>query len=84
LHRSSSGTAEAMSVFYGLRHCQELCAAFVHLRTDNESCRGLLNGTLFPDNIGCMRLYLSLHELTFQCDLKRVHFRSVFYGTENY
>ena len=72
LHRSSSGTAEAMSVFYGLRHCQELCAAFVHLRTDNESCRGLLNGTLFPDNIGCMRLYLSLHELTFQLNCYKV------------
>ena len=72
LYRSSSGTAEAMAILHGLRHCQLLGAAFVHLRTDNESCRGLLNGTLFPDNIGCMRLYLCLPELTFQLHCYKV------------
>jgi ribonuclease HI len=76
LHYSSSGTAEAMACFHGLRHCQQLGAAFVHLRTDNQSCKGLLDGTRFPDNIGCMRLYLYLCEIDFQLHCYKVYSHS--------
>jgi ribonuclease HI len=76
LYRSSSGTAEAIACLHGLRKCQELGAAFVSLRTDNQSCKGLMDGTLFPDNIGCMRLYLYLREITFQLNCYKVYSHS--------
>jgi len=76
LYRSSSGTAEAIACLHGLRKCQEIGAAFVSLRTDNQSCKGLMDGTLFPDNIGCMRLYLYLREIDFQLTCYKVYSHS--------
>ena len=57
---STSDNAEAMAIFHGLLHCLRLRAPFIYVRTDNMSCKGLLDGTVFPESLGCLRLYLLL------------------------
>jgi len=66
LGKSTSGTAEAMAIYYGLLHCHRLNAAFIHVRTDNSSCKELIDGTWFPDSLGCMVLYQYLRECSAQ------------------
>ena len=72
LSMSTSGNAEAMAIYHGLEHSQRLSAPFVHVRTDNSSCKELLDGNWFPDNIGCLRLYLFLQECTAQVHCYKV------------
>jgi ribonuclease HI len=72
LSRSTSGNAEAMSIYHGLVHSQRLSAPFVHVRTDNSSCKELMDGNWFPDSLGCLRLYLYLRECTAQVHCYKV------------
>ena len=57
---STSDNAEAMAIFHGILHCQRLNAPFIHVRTDNLACKEFLDGLVFPENLGCLRLYLAL------------------------
>jgi len=57
---STSDNAEAMAIFHGVLHCQRLNAPFIHVRTDNLACKEFLDGLVFPENLGCLRLYLAL------------------------
>lgn len=72
LSLSTSGNAEAMAIYHGLAHSQRLSAPFVHVRTDNSSCKELLDGNWFPDSLGCLRLYLFLQECTAQVHCYKV------------
>jgi ribonuclease HI len=72
LSLSTSGNAEAMAIYHGLEHCQRLSAPFVHVRTDNSSCKELLDGNWFPDSLGCLRLYLFLQDFTAQVHCYKV------------
>jgi hypothetical protein len=60
LGTSTPDNAEATALLHGLLHCQRLGAAYIHVRTDSLCCKDLLDGTAFPESLGCLRLYLSL------------------------
>ena len=75
---STSDNAEAMALFYGLQHCVRLQAPFIHIRTDNLSCKELLEGHAFPEGVGCLRLYLLLMTIDSQIFPYKVYSHSAF------
>ena len=73
---STSDNAEAMAIFHGLLHCHRLNAAFIHVRTDNLACKDFLDGTVFPENLGCLRLSLALATISAQMFVYKVYSHS--------
>jgi hypothetical protein len=65
-----------MAIFHGIRHCHRLNAPFIHVRTDNLACKEFLDGTVFPDNLGCLRLYLALPSISSQIFSYKVYSHS--------
>jgi ribonuclease HI len=76
LGSSTSDNAEAMAIFHGLLHCSRLNAPFIHVRTDNQSCKDFLEGIAFPENLGCLRLYLALPSISSQIFSYKVYSHS--------
>jgi hypothetical protein len=74
---STSDNAEAIAILEGMKHCQRLGAPFIHVRTDNMGCKELLDGTSFPKNPGCLRLYLFLMTVSAQIFSYKVFSHSI-------